>query len=308
MSLIPVTDFMRGGEAGGVDAGLQYCRLLEEGHILLFPQTPFDLPENERAFLLTQQQVDAGYQKNIAYRPNEDEVTGFIKHSDEDVEKLRRIMRAYSQRVTRFLARLLLPYASAWRLDYASFRPQEEKGRDLLLLARNDLLHVDAFPTRPTHGDRILRVFTNINPVEVRRWITSDTADVLIERFAGSPGLPLPKSLGKSTWQQMRRFIAKMACSVGLPVVPRSPYDEFMLRLHNYLKENGEFQSTCAKQELAFPPGSTWSVFTDLVSHAALSGQYALEQTFIIARKSLVLPEKAPVSILEKMVGGPLTE
>ena len=43
-------------------------------------------------------------------------------------------------------------YARSWRVDYASFRPVEEQGRELPLRHRNDLLHLDAFPTRPTHG------------------------------------------------------------------------------------------------------------------------------------------------------------
>ena len=49
-----------------------------------------------------------------------------------------------------------------------------------------------------------------------------------------------------------------------------------------------------------------WLVFTDMVSHAVLSGQFALEQTFIVSKLALVLPEKAPVSVLEKIAGGPL--
>jgi hypothetical protein len=308
MSLITITDLRRGGAAGEIGAGAQYCRLLEEGHILFFSKTPFDLPESERAFLLVQRQVDANYNKNIAYRPKEDAVMGFVKRSDEDVEKLRCIMRTYSQQVTQLLASLLPPYVPSWRVDYASFRPQEEQGRNLRLLARNDLLHVDAFPMRPTFGDRILRVFTNVNPVKARHWITSDTAEVLIKRFSGSLDLALPKPAGESVWRPIRRSIARIARSAGLPVVLKSPYDEFMLRLHDHLKKNSEFQKTCAKEHLDFPPGSTWIVFTDFVSHAALSGQYALEQTFIIARESLVFPEKAPVNILENVVGAPVTE
>jgi hypothetical protein len=306
MSLITVTELPQDNRGSRLDAGLHYCQSLEEGHLLFFPRTPFELPENARAFLLAQQQSDVDEHKNIAYWPNEDKVTGFVTHTDKDAEKLRRVMQTYSQRVTQFAANWLPIYAPSWRLDYASFRPQEEKGRNLRLLARNDLLHVDAFPTRPTRGDRILRVFTNLNPTEPRRWVTSDTADVLIKRFAGSPGLPLPKPTRKSAWRQTCRFVAKIAHAAGLPVMLRSPYDEFMLRLHNYLKENGDFQTTCPKQALAFPPGSTWAVFTDFVSHAALSGQYALEQTFIVAHESLVLPEKAPMSVLEKLVGGPV--
>jgi hypothetical protein len=44
-----------------------------------------------------------------------------------------------------------------------------------------------------------------------------------------------------------------------------------------------------------------------MVSHAVLSGQFALEQTFIISTSALALPEKAPVRVLERIAGCPLT-
>lgn len=279
--------------------GREHCRLLEEGQVLSFPQLPFALQDDERAFLLAQQL--AGHHKNIAYTPQRDRVTGFVECHPGDGERLRAIMRAYSQRVTDFLAALLPLYARSWRVDYASFRPQEEEGRRLPLRARNDLLHTDAFPSRPTNGDRILRVFTNIHPSQARRWVTTDTFDVLVTRFAGSPALPLPKP------KQLRRWIIRAARAVGVPIVQRSPYDAFMLRFHNYLKENHEFQATCRKQVWEFPPNSTWIVFTDLVPHAALSGRYALEQTYIVSRHALILPERAPLGILENLCGARLT-
>jgi len=37
-----------------------------------------------------------------------------------------------------------------------------------------------------------------------------------------------------------------------------------------------------------------------------LEGQFALEQTFIVSREAMVLPQQAPISILEKMAGHPL--
>ena len=50
-------------------------------------------------------------------------------------------------------------YAATWKPDRGSYRPEEEATRRLRLTARNDLIHVDAFPNRPTQGYRILRVF-----------------------------------------------------------------------------------------------------------------------------------------------------
>jgi hypothetical protein len=79
-----------------------------------------------------------------------------------------------------------------------------------------------------------------------------------------------------------------------------------MLRFHHFLKANREFQETCSRTRWEFPPQSTWLVFTDMVSHAVLSGQFALEQTFIVSKHALVLPEKAPVRVLERLAGCPL--
>lgn len=285
---------------GNGNEGRESCRRLEEGQLLVFPRLPFDLHDDQRAFLLAQQ-LDR-YHKNIAYEPQRDRVTGFAERHSGHAETLRSIMRACSQRTTDFLASLLPPYAGAWTVDYASLRPQEEEGRALPRRARNDLLHTDAFPSRPTNGDRILRVFSNINPREPRRWVTTDPFDLLASQFAGAAALTLPAVT------QWRRRIVRAARSAGMPVRQRSLYDELMLRFHNHLKANRRFQATCKKHVWEFPPNSTWIVFTDFVPHAALSGRYALEQTYLIPCRSLLLPDKAPLSILEKLCGTGLAD
>jgi hypothetical protein len=42
------------------------------------------------------------------------------------------------------------------------------------------------------------------------------------------------------------------------------------------------------------------------VAHAVMSGQYAIEQTFLIPPECLVKPESAPYRILENIAGQPL--
>src|SRR5450432_56935 len=175
---------------GGPNQGRALCGELEAGNILFFPQTPFAFPEDDLKFLLTRKQTDASFHKNIAYRPAEDRITGLDKSAaGPEVERLRTIVAGYSQRATRFLGELLPLYAGKWKLDFASYRPLEEKGRPARLRARNDLPHVDAFPTRPTNGDRILRLFTNINPAHDRVWITSQNFDVVGPQFAKMIGV-----------------------------------------------------------------------------------------------------------------------
>jgi len=306
--LITVHDFtIRGWVARErkEDLARRYCERLEEGHILFFNETPFLLPDDDRAFLLNVRQASAAYHKNISYRPNQDQVKGFARGS-VDEKTLRTILRAYSQRVTQFVSDLLPPYAGRWQLDLASFRPVEEERRQLSPRARNDLLHVDAFPTRPTNGNRLLRVFTNINPTKPRVWATTQTFDVLARQFAMAAGLSDIAAQTRSPFRRWRVLI-RLARSAGIPFLDRSPYDQFMLGFHHYLKANQAFQEGCPKYRWEFPPNSTWIVFTDMVAHAALSGQFALEQTFIVSRDALLLRHKAPVCILESLCEMPLT-
>jgi hypothetical protein len=300
-------DALKSGAKPSPEKAREYCVHLELGDILFIPGIPFEIPHEDLEFLLQQRQSGGALHKNVAYRPNEDRVTGFAETRAGDAERIRAIMRTYSQNATRLLSVLLTPYKENWKLDFASYRPLEEHSRDLSLHKRNDLLHTDAFPSRPTNGDRIFRFFTNINPAAPRKWMTTSPFDALASQFAGtSGGCPLPQALGTSAWQDTVRGVKRAARSAGIPVTVRSPYDEFMLRFHNFLKENSEFQKNCPKDYWDFPPNTCWMVYTDMTSHAVLSGQYALEQTYIVSREAMVTPEKAPVRILEKLVGAAL--
>src|SRR5271156_3325350 len=284
------------------DAGEQLCAELESANILYFPQTPFTITAADREVLLGQKQTSTAFHKNVAYRPAENRVTGLDKSESAEAEALRFILQSYSQNAAKFLGELLPPYAGKWKLDFASYRPIEERGRAARIHARNDLPHVDAFPTRPTNGDRILRLFTNINPSQNRVWITAPPFASIAPYFAKSVGLP-PRS--NSSLSKAFRRIGRI---LNLPAMRRSPYDHFMHQCHNAMKEDTAFQQSVPKQRWEFPPNSTWIVLTDCVSHAVLEGQYALEQTFIISRRAMVRPEISPIAILEGLAGYPLSD
>ncbi len=279
------------------ERALWLCSQLESANILFFPRTPFDISPDDREFILNQKQTRLAFHKNIAYRPHEDRLTGVTNASAPEADRLLAILRSYSERVTQFVTQLLPPYAGRWRRDFANFRAMEERGRSARTRARNDLPHVDAFPTRPTNGGRILRVFTNLNPTHNRVWVTSEPFHVLAARFARQVGIPRRRRNG---------VLSGILRAIDWPGANRSEYDRFMHRFHNFLKESARFQAECPKQRWEFPPDSTWLVFTDMVSHAVLEGQFALEQTFIVSREAMVLAQQAPISILEKMAGHPL--
>src|SRR5271163_282046 len=299
---IPVASLLDGRRPASEAQAREWCVRLEAGDILFFPQTPIEFASGDLEFLLGQQQTDSSLHKNIAYKPLQDALSGVdTKTADaQAVTRLQLIMRWYSAAVEGFLSGFLTPYARRWKLDYASFRPQEEQGRDLALRKRNDLLHTDAFPTRPTHGARILRFFNNIHPTRTRDWVVGDPFATVVKQFAPGDIAPVPDNALSRTAKWLGRAVGLGA---AIPSIKRSPYDDFMMRFHNFLKENARFQAECTKYPWNFPAGSRRLVYTDTVPHAVLAGQYALEQTLLVEPAALVAPEFSPLKVLENMAG-----
>jgi 3-deoxy-D-manno-octulosonic acid hydroxylase-like protein len=299
MACLKVDDYSATGWAKTTDASAKarhYCSELERGAIVFFSQPPFDLSAEDINFLVSLTPTDSRLHKNISYRPEQDLLRGFDDRANE--ARVHHVIRHYALQVQGFVSRFLAPYDGKFQMDYTSFRPLEEEGRNLPLHKRNDLLHVDAFPSRPTRGGRILRVFTNVNPDKDRAWKIGERFPELAGKFADSAGLK-----NFATGSAVRGLKSGLS-RIGLPIPDRAPYDEFMLHFHDWLKENGDFQAAKeGKEEVHFPPMSTWLVFTDGVPHAALSGQFAMEQTFIIPVEALVTPEVSPVRVLERLAG-----
>ena len=300
--LITVEDSFTSTTVIPPDRACHFCAELEAGHIVFLPVSPIAISLEDRELLLGRKQTSSAYHKNIAYRPAGDRLTGLDASEQRGADSLRRILREFSRRSGEFLSGFLSPYAGKWKLDYASYRPIEEEGRPARLHARNDLLHFDSFPTRPTNGGRILRFFVNLNPAKSRVWLTSETFESFGPRFVSAGNM-----LASASGNRMTRAMLSMARTLRLPFGNRPPYDEFMHRCHNAMKEDAEFQQHMPKQRWEFPPNSAWMVFTDCVSHAVLSGQYALEQTFQIPQAALVEPQRSPLAILEKIAGQSLT-
>jgi hypothetical protein len=276
---------------------------LERGEVIFYPACPFPVPQGEDRQFLLRQSLASRAHKNISYDPLTGKASGSRKDSAAQAERLRGLLAAFSRDVTAWLAAALPGYARAWAPDKVSFRPVEEATRKLRLKARNDLLHVDAFPTRPTNGRRILRCFVNVNPAEPRVWVTSDPFARLLERYGAAAGLPAGQG---GAWVRRVRDGVLRLFRPGRP--PRSTYDAFMLRFHDYLKAHEEFQERGPKRFWKFPPGSAWLALTDTCSHAVLRGRYALEHSYFIDPSALALPDEAPAALLARACGRPVLD
>ena len=264
---------------------------LERGELLLLPSAPFALPQGNDLEFLLRQHVSGLAHKAISFNPEDRNLTG---HGTRDAGRLASLLSAFGQEVREWLRMAFPRYEAHARPDRVSFRPDEEATRRLRLTARNDLVHIDAFPNRPSWGDRILRVFANINPADPRVWVTSEPFAALLSQYGDSAGLPGRTGgwLDHLGWGALRAF--------HFTGGRRCAYDAFMLRFHDYLKRCEPFQERGRKKLWHFPPGSAWLAFTDACSHGELRGRFALEHSFFIRPQGLALPEEAPAVLLER--------
>ncbi len=294
------------------DCGLRTMSLeerLERGEVIHYPVCPFSLLEGDDRRFLLEQRLAGRAHKNISYDPQSGKVAGFQRQSSSQVLRLRDLLAAFSGIATAWLARTLPRYTRHWQLDRVSFRPEEEATRRLRQTARNDLLHVDAFPSRPTHGRRILRLFVNINPTDPRIWVTSDPFAKLFARYGKDAGLPSDCRLSIVDfrwWSGLLGFLRSKIKNQQSKMTTCSAYDAFMIRFHDYLKANDEFQERGPKRFWSFAPGAAWLAFTDTASHAVLRGRYALEHSYFVAPEDLALPDEAPAAILARACRKPV--
>lgn len=172
---------------------------------------------------------------------------------------------------------------------------------------------MDAGAYGATHGDRVLRFFVNINPERDRVWITKGTFPDLYRRFGKQAEIDAssPRSLSDHGIKMLYSKLLAAAANAGFRqgrLIDSSPYDRLMRRFHNYMKDTPEFQAVKeGHEEFHFPPFSAWMVFTDMVSHACIEGQFAFVDTFIVPLQNCHLPEFAPMNILKFPSGAKTT-
>jgi hypothetical protein len=282
--------------------GENLAQRLERGELMFYPRCPFGLPSEIERLFLESQDLGGAAHKNISYDPLTGRLHGFAHRTSEQTAQLRVILAKFSHAVVSWLRAQLPRYAPQWELDRVSFRPLEEATRNLRLHARNDLLHIDAFPTRPTNGWRILRVFANLNRTDSRVWVTSDPFARLLEQYGQAAGLPTRGF----TLARAVDFFRQVPHLFRPGKRSHSEYDLFMLRFHNFLKTHEEFQERSVKRLWSFPPLSGWMAMTDALSHAVLRGRYALEHSFFISPASLALPDESPPALLARICGFPV--
>jgi len=260
---------------------------LEAGKVLFFPKLGFQLEAAETRFLSPE--VRDPKSRNISL-----DAQGRLKGAsggEAEVAALARMIERFRTQAQALIHGLVPYYIPALRLAPTSYRPMQVESRKQSVRADDRRLHVDAFPSRPNYGERILRVFTNVNPAGVPRvWRVGEPFEDVARRFMPRIGRQWPGS----AWLLNTMHITKS---------PRSAYDHLMLGLHDAMKADETYQRECEQQNVPFPPGSVWVCYSDQTSHAVMSGQFMLEQTLFLPAGAMVHPECAPLGILERLAG-----
>jgi hypothetical protein len=260
---------------------------LEAGRILCFPQLRFPIEPAERRFLADRW---SGVAKNISYERARQSLSG-TKAVGADAAGLAGLMSRYAQASQGLIEAAIPLYRGQLEPARTSFRPIEIAGRPTSTRHDDTRLHIDAFPSRPTGGRRILRVFSNIDPDgQARLWrVGAPFASVARQFYARLPK-PWPGS-------------ALAHAALGLTKGLRRDYDHYMLGLHDAMKRDAAYQQVGVVEEIAFPAGASWVVFTDQLPHAAIAGRHALEQTFHLDPAKMKHPERSPLRVLEGLAG-----
>ncbi|ADI38649.1 putative uncharacterized protein [Waddlia chondrophila 2032/99] len=260
---------------------------LENGSILLYPHLKFGLEEQEKEFL-TPEVLKPGT-KNISYQIQTDSLSG-LQLSGEAGERLRQMIKRYAETSRKLIQKVFPTYIDHIEMGRTSYRPVEAEGRQTSSRKDDTLLHVDAFPSSPVRGSRILRVFANINPSQIPRvWKVGEPFEDVIRQMAPRVKKPFTPIFPLMKW-------------VGITKSLRSPYDHYMLNIHDSMKKDQSYQNTCPQQVVQLPAGSTWMVYTDQVPHAVLSGQFVLEQTFYLPVEGMQNQQTSPLRQLESLL------
>ena len=263
------------------------CAGIEAGRVLFLPELSFACEARE-ATLFTPSIL--GSSKNASYDPATRKLGGTTA-TGSDADALQALIHRFSESAASLIEWLLPAYHGRIVRGRASFRPAEIAGRQSSWRKDDTRLHIDAFPSNPMHGTRLLRVFCNVNPGdEPRRWRVGEPFEAHAQRYL--PAIPRP--LLGSAW---------LMDAVGITKRRRTEYDHMMLQLHDRAKADAAFQSGSPQARVDFAPGTTWVVFSDQVLHAAMGGQHMMEQTFYLAPEHQHRPEASPLGILERLTG-----
>src|SRR5579883_3166043 len=189
------------------------CEELEQGKVLFFQLAPFRMTQSDHEFLLGLNETPTHLTRNVYCLPGREKIRGIVTDYTKQ-HRLLKILQAFSHEVTELLPKLFPAYAGDIKPGFTSFRPLDAVNQR----KPNGLLHIDAFPKRPTWGARILGVSFNVNPGVSRVWNVGEPFHALLPKLLRQVVIT-PRFANPVVHQLIR-----MGNKIGLPLADRSYY------------------------------------------------------------------------------------
>ncbi|PSJ16639.1 Kdo hydroxylase family protein [Nitrosomonas supralitoralis] len=274
---------------------------LESGGVIYLPKGGFELSKQERALILDTANIltrvpDIENGKpTIIFDPKRGRIKKYhyaqihgkmmrAQIKDSARSDLEAIMARYGKWAENVITQLFPCYQQALDRKRVTYRP----------FSRNSTqaLHIDSSYGYPTQGRSMLRVFTNINPVDrVRVWQLGEPFEPFVERFLPAVQVREPS------------WFFVMLVRLGIIDGAKTKYDQYIAALRTLGMRDKEYQESAPRKLMEFPAGSSWIAITDLVLHGAISGQHSLDQTFYLPVEAMNNPLRSPLRILERLTG-----
>ena len=260
---------------------------LENENILIFDQDFSFFNETTDLFANCCDKISFDFKNSKQYVGNKEKhipkkIKAFLEKSFHDIQA--------------YICKMFPFYSSSLISSLVSFVPSLEKApKDLPLLLHH-------FNYHPVNGDRVLTFCINI---DIKKPFHIVTSKVVFESMAKKAVLqyqfPLPSRREKTLKEKIGNKMRALSEKMGFNLSPTSPYDTFMFRLYKFLEGKKDFQSEADIMKNPIKSRQSCMFFADSVPHYFESDCSHLIFSFYLPRYSLLNPEKAPISILERM-------
>lgn len=263
----------------------QWAKDLEDGKVLYIENLKFSIASHEKKFF--NPTILNKNSRNISL-DSKGRLRG-VDGSEKEIKELSAMIGRFREEASTLIFSAFPKYKSHLKLAPTSFRPLEVSSRVTSWRADDKRLHVDAFPSRPNYGERILRVFINVNPNKKPRvWRIGEPFEDIAKRYI-------------HTIKPYSYLQAKILDFLGITKSFRSKYDHLMLGLHDAMKLDMKYQKKSSQITMSFQPGTVWICYSDQAAHAAMSGQFMMEQTFHLSPSKQYFKEKSPLEVLRRL-------
>lgn len=164
--------------------------------------------------------------------------------------------------------------------DRVTWRPYELATTARRWNARDDLFHLDSFPSRPAKGRRILRLFYNASATDNIIWSHTFNLDNYIKSYL---------SIGPDFLSGNRSDTFS---------------DNLMAQIHDQMKRQEDFQEKTPRVLHTFAPGEAWVALTDTCLHSYLRGDWLMDVSWFVSAPWLIQSYWSPNASFERKALG----